>query len=98
MGNTRRGGGRKCRRVVDESRRERELYELALKCSGAVQANRWTRTADGEGFVYSFNGPHSLFADTIRSLRSLGLSHLLGHVLMGEKDAKISLLGRLVEH
>ena len=24
-------------------------YELALKCSGAVQAARWSRTADGGG-------------------------------------------------
>jgi unsaturated chondroitin disaccharide hydrolase len=77
---------------------ERAFYELALKCSGAVQAARWTQIAGGGGFIYSFNGPHSLFADTIRSLRALALSHALGHVLMGEKDAKISLLGRLVAH
>ena len=31
-------------------------------------------------------GPHSLFADTIRSLRALALAHQLGHVLMGEGD------------
>jgi hypothetical protein len=78
--------------------RERDFYELALKCSGAVQASRWTHIANGEGFIHSFNGPHSLFADTIRSLRSLALSHQLGHVLMGERDEKISLLRRLVEH
>jgi hypothetical protein len=78
--------------------REREFYELALKCSGAVQASRWTFTSNGEGFIYSFNGPHSLFADTIRSLRALALSHQLGHVLMGEKDEQISLLKRLIEH
>lgn len=78
--------------------RERDFYELALKCSGAVQANRWTFTSDGGGFIYSFNGPHSLFADTIRSLRALAVSHQLGHVLMSEKDAQISLLKRLVEH
>src|SRR5947208_12720306 len=41
--------------------REKQLYELALKVSGAVQAARWTRTANGKGFIYSFNGPHSLF-------------------------------------
>src|SRR5690606_35119233 len=40
----------------------------------------------------------SLFVDTIRSLRALALAHRLGHVLMGEKDARISLLGRLIEH
>src|SRR5438270_3946114 len=56
---------------IADNQRERDFYELALKCSGAVQANRWTYTANGEGFIYSFNGPHSLFADTIRSLRAL---------------------------
>jgi unsaturated chondroitin disaccharide hydrolase len=83
---------------LTENDRERDLYELALKCSGAVQASRWTHIANGEGFIHSFNGPHSLFADTIRSLRSLALSHQLGHVLLGERDEKISLLRRLVEH
>src|SRR5436190_6775029 len=78
--------------------RESDFYELALKCSGAVQAARWTFISNGEGFIHSFNGPHSLFADTIRSLRALALSHQLGHVLMGEKDEQISLLRRLVEH
>jgi hypothetical protein len=77
---------------------EQNLYELALKCSGAVQAQRWTHISNGEGFIHSFNGPHSLFADTIRSLRSLALAHKLGHVVMGERDEKISLLRRLVEH
>src|SRR5436309_1791382 len=78
--------------------REKQLYELALKVSGAVQAARWTRTANGKGFIYSFNGPHSLFIDTLRSLRSLALAHRLGHVLMGERDQKISLLHRLLDH
>ena len=77
---------------------EKDFYELALKCSGAVQADRWTKIGPGQGYIYSFNGPHSLFADTIRSLRALSVSHQLGHVLMGEKDAKISLLGRLIQH
>ena len=79
-------------------RRERELYELALKVSGAVQAARWRVTADGTGYIYSFNGPQSLFVDTIRSCRALAVSHQLGHVLMGEHDARVSLLDRLVEH
>lgn len=83
---------------IPENAWERHFYELALKCTGAVQADRWTRIANGEGYIYSFNGPHSLFADTIRSLRALAVSHKLGHVLMGEKDAKISLLQRLIEH
>ena len=80
------------------SRHEQDFYELALKCTGAVQAARWTPIAGGGGFIYSFNGPHSLFADTIRSLRALALSHSLGHVLMGEQDTRISLLGRLIQH
>jgi unsaturated chondroitin disaccharide hydrolase len=78
--------------------REKDLYELALKVSGAVQAARWTTIADGKGFIYSFNGPHSLFVDTVRSLRSLAVAHQLGHVLMGEHDQRISLLQRLLEH
>lgn len=83
---------------IPENKCERDFYELALKCSGAVQAGRWTHIANGEGFIHSFNGPHSLFADAIRSLRSLALAHQLGHVLMGERDERISLLRRLVEH
>lgn len=77
---------------------EKNFYELALKVSGAVQAARWTKLADGTGFIHSFNGPHSLFVDTIRSCRALAVAHQLGHVLMGEQDAKISLLQRAVEH
>jgi hypothetical protein len=72
--------------------------ELALKISGAVQAARWTELPDGLGYIHSFNGPHSLFADTMRSLRSLAVAHQLGHVLMGERDRKVSLLQRLVQH
>ncbi len=77
---------------------ERHFYELALKCSGAVQAMRWSKIAGGGGFVYSFNGPHSLFVDTIRSMRALAVAHRLGHVLTAENDARISLLGRLLDH
>jgi len=76
---------------------ERRLYELALKVSGAVQARRWTRLPEG-GFIHSFNGAHSLFVDTIRSLRSLAVGHLLDQPLMEEQDARISLLERLVQH
>jgi unsaturated chondroitin disaccharide hydrolase len=83
---------------VDWNDRERDFHELALKVSGAVQAARWTRLADGTGFIHSFNGPHSLFVDTIRSCRALAVAHRLGHVLMGEQDARISLLERLLEH
>jgi hypothetical protein len=77
---------------------ERRFYEMALKVSGAVQAARWSRTADGGGYIYSFNGPHSLFVDTIRTLRAPAVGHLLGHVLMGENDARISLLDRVAQH
>lgn len=76
---------------------EKNFYELALKISGAVQASRWTNTVDG-GFIYSFNGPHSLFVDTIRSCRILMLSHGLGHVLQSDNDIKIDLLDRSVQH
>ena len=79
-------------------RSELALYELAVKLSGAVQAARWTPTAAGRGFIHSFNGPHSLFSDTMRSLRILCLADRLGHVLMGEGDRRINLLGRAVGH
>ena len=86
--------------------------ELALKVSGAVQAARHATTnvtapwspvngAAGlrpSGYVYSFNGPQSLFADTIRSMRSLVVAHQLGHSLMGEGDKPINLLHRAIEH
>ncbi|NLN92937.1 MAG: glycosyl hydrolase [Candidatus Hydrogenedens sp.] len=74
------------------------LYELALKVSGAVQASRWTKIHDGGGYIHSFNGPQSLFVDTIRSCRILVVAHTLGHRLMGENDEAISLLDRAVEH
>jgi unsaturated chondroitin disaccharide hydrolase len=77
---------------------EKDFYELALKVSGAVQAARWTALGEGRGYIYSFNGPHSLFVDTVRSLRSLAVAHELGHVLMGERDQKISLFDRLIQH
>jgi len=76
---------------------EKNFYELAVKISGAVQAARWTKIKDG-GYIYSFNGPHSLFVDTIRSVRILMASHLLGHVFQGEGDVKISLLERAIQH
>ena len=84
-------------RIADDER-ELQLYELALQVSGAVQAARWSETSDGDGYIYSFNGPHSLFCDTIRSLRSLAIAHRLGHCLLDENDEAISLLGRLLEH
>jgi hypothetical protein len=83
---------------LPEDRWQRQFYELALKVSGAVQAARWSKTHDGTGYIYSFNGPQSLFVDTIRSCRALALAHQLGHVLIGEQDERINLLQRLVEH
>src|SRR3954468_4220666 len=54
---------------------EMNFYELALKASGAVQANRWAgvrvekpsphaANSTALGYIYSFNGPQSLFIDT----------------------------------
>jgi len=75
-----------------------DFCELALKVSGAVQAARWSKIHGGGGFIYSFNGPHSLFVDTIRSVRSLMVAHRLGHRLMGENDVAHSLLERGLQH
>jgi len=83
---------------IPENTWERNFYQMALKATGAVQAARWTQLPGDLGYVYSFNGPHSLFADTIRSMRALAVSHQLGHVLMGEGDRPISLLRRLLQH
>ncbi len=86
---------------------ERNFYELALKISGAVQASRWTSIPSGAGtpaagtpagFIHSFNGPHSLFVDTIRSCRALVLSHSLGHVFRAEGDVIVGLLERAIQH
>ena len=83
---------------MDASQEVLDHYALALKVSGAVQAARWTTIADGTGYIHSFNGPQSLFSDTIRSCRSLMVAHRLGHVLMGEGDKAFSLLERAGEH
>jgi len=90
-------------RLIQEGRipaegKERELYEVALKVSGAVQARRWTKVEGGLGYIHSFNGAHSLFADTMRTLRALAVAHRLGHVLFEEGDRQVSLLERLVLH
>ena len=82
---------------IDASAWEVRFYELALKVSGAVQARRWTSIPDG-GYIYSFNGAHSLFVDTMRSLRALALAHILGHRLVEEQDAQVNLLSRLLLH
>ncbi len=89
---------------------ERAFYEMAMKASGAVQASRWqgvnvngkpSRHAAGTstlGYVYSFNGPHSLFVDTMRTIRILGVAWQLGHKLMHENDRAADLLKRSVLH
>ncbi len=88
---------------------ELKFYELAIKLSGAVQASRWQGiavpkpsplSADSAslGYIYSFNGPHSLFVDTMRTTRILGVAWQLGHVLMHENDRSADLLKRSVLH
>lgn len=82
---------------IESNSAEKNLYELALRVSGAVQAMRWTTIPTG-GFIYSFNGPQSLFVDTVRSCRILLASHALGHILQGENDIRINLFERAVQH
>jgi unsaturated chondroitin disaccharide hydrolase len=88
---------------------EMAYYEMALKASGAVQAARWegvrvekpsplSANAPQLGYVYSFNGPHSLFVDTMRTIRILGVAWSLGHKLMHENDRAADLLKRSVLH
>lgn len=87
---------------------ELRFYETAIKASGAVQASRWSGAApkptahsahsQSLGYVYSFNGPHSLFVDTMRTIRVMSLAWRLGHVLMHENDKSANLLKRCVLH
>jgi len=88
---------------------ELTFYEMAIKASGAVQADRWSGVPVGKpsaksgnsatlGYIYSFNGPHSLFVDTMRTIRILGVAWQLGHKLMHENDRAADLLKRLVLH
>jgi len=83
---------------IESNEWELRFYELALKVSGAVQAARWTGLKDGQGYIHSFNGSHSLFIDTMRTLRVCGVSHLLDHSLVEEQDRRVNLLGRLLAH
>ncbi len=82
---------------IPENEWERNFYEMALKISGAVQAKRWASIPEG-GYLYSFNGPHSLFVDTIRTCRALMVSHLLGHSLMEDNDKSVNLFERVIQH
>lgn len=83
--------------IIPEDNWERAFYSMAIRQSASVQAMRWTGLKDG-GFIYSFNGPHSLFIDTIRTCRILMLAHKLGHYILGENDARIDPLQRAVQH
>ena len=56
------------------------------------------RPRRGDGLLYSAFGRHSLLVDSLRSLRVLALAHQLGHVVRGEGDELISLLGRALAH
>ena len=96
-------------RIADDGW-ERAFYEMAIQASGAVPAARWQgANVNGNpsphaagtgtlGYVYSFNGPHSLFVDTMRTVRILGLAWQLGHRLMHENDRAADLLKRSVLH
>ena len=83
--------------LFQASDEEKQLYALAVSASGAVQARRWTEVKDG-GYLYSFNGPHSLFIDTMRTCRILLAAHLLGHRMLTDHDEEINLLERAVIH
>jgi hypothetical protein len=94
---------------LPEDKWERKTYENAIAASGAVQASRWAGVPVREpspwsanskslGYVTSFNGPHSLFIDTMRTIRILGVAWQLGHVLMHENDRAANLLKRSVLH
>ncbi|MBB6428828.1 glycosyl hydrolase [Algisphaera agarilytica] len=88
---------------------EATYYQQLIAASGAVQAARWSGTpgdpsdphcahSDSLGYVYSFNGPHSLFIDTMRTVRIMGVAYQLGHSLMHEGDRQANLLKRSVLH
>jgi len=93
---------------IDKNPWEQKAYEDAIAASGAVQAARWSGTppvkskhtanAPALGYVYSFNGPHSLFIDTMRTIRIMGVAWQLGHVLMHEGDRAANLLKRSILH
>lgn len=89
-------------RLINEGKIPRDAWlenycVLALQLSASVQAQRWTSIPEG-GFIYSFNGPHSLFVDTVRTIRIMVAGHLLSHQSSGENDIKINLLKRAYQH
>ncbi len=84
--------------AVEFNNWEKEFYEIAVNVSGAAQAARWTELNNGLGFIYSSYGPHSLFMDSIISLRTLALAYQLGHILLVDKNRPASLLERFLQH
>lgn len=76
---------------------EKQFYKLAIQVSGSVQAKRWTEVKGG-GYIHSFNGPHSLFIDTMRTCRILLAAHKLGHRMLVENDVEVDLLGKAITH
>ena len=84
-------------RLAREGRIDGAEWERPVLRAGAAGERRRAGAAlddacpDG-GYIHSFNGAHSLFVDTIRSLRALALAHLLGHRLIEEQDAQVNLL------
>ncbi len=77
---------------------EKRYYEQAITTSGAVQAARWTDLGNHAGYVYSFNGAHSLFVDTLRTVRIMEAAHSLSARAFGENDAPVPLLERAISH
>jgi unsaturated chondroitin disaccharide hydrolase len=84
--------------AIPHNQWELNFCELAIKTSGAIQAARWTDLPEDLGYIYSFNGAHSLFIDTMRTVRICSASHALGHTLLGEQDRSINLLARMLIH
>jgi len=73
------------------------VLRVALKVSGAVQAARWSPTADGGGYIYSFTGPHSLFVDTIAPC-AFGVAHRAGACADGRERPSHFAARRLMDH
>ena len=83
---------------IDASEWETRFYELALKVSGAVQARRWTRAARPAGSsTRSTARTRCSSTRSARCARSRSAT-CSGQRLMGEQDAQVSLLDRLLQH
>ncbi|MFT3784219.1 MAG: glycosyl hydrolase [Nibricoccus sp.] len=84
--------------LLENSEDEIHFYEINLKNAGLNEAARWTNLPQGFGYLHSVYGTHSLTAETIRSLRLLAVSHLLGGELLDEEGCQSSLLSRVLIH